>query len=50
MRVFEKSVLRRIFGPKRDEVKGVLRKPYNEELDYVYSPSIVWLMQLRRMG
>ena len=31
--VFEKRVLGRIFGPKRDEVKGVEKKPHNEELN-----------------
>jgi hypothetical protein len=35
LRFFENSVLRRIFGPKRDEVKGEWRKLHNEELrDY----------------
>jgi hypothetical protein len=32
LRVFENRVLRRIFGPKRDEVRGDWRKPHNEEL------------------
>jgi hypothetical protein len=32
LRVFENRVLRRIFGPKRDEVTGEWRKPHNEEL------------------
>jgi hypothetical protein len=32
LRVFEKSVLRRIFGPKKDEVMGGSRKLHNEEL------------------
>jgi hypothetical protein len=32
VRVFENRVLRRIFGPKRDEVRRKLRKPHNEEL------------------
>jgi hypothetical protein len=32
LRVFENRVLRRIFGPKRDEVTGELRKLHNEEL------------------
>jgi len=31
--VFENRLLRRIFGPKRDEVKGEWRKPHNEELN-----------------
>ena len=33
LRVFENSVLRRIFGPKRDEVTGEWRKLHNEELN-----------------
>jgi hypothetical protein len=43
-------VLRRIFGPKRDEVTGEWRKLHNEELHDVYSsPTIVWVMKSRRM-
>jgi len=42
--VFENRVLRRIFGPKRDEVTGEWRKLCNEELsDLNFSPSIVWM-------
>jgi hypothetical protein len=37
--VFEKRVLRRIFGSKRDEVTGGCRKPHNEELLNLYSAS-----------
>jgi hypothetical protein len=33
LRVFESMVLRRIFGPKRDEVTGEWRKLHNEELN-----------------
>jgi hypothetical protein len=36
--VFENRVLRRIFGPKRDEVTGDWRKLHNEELHNLYSP------------
>jgi hypothetical protein len=39
LRVFENSVLRRIFGPKRDEVMGEWRKLHNEELHNLYSSS-----------
>jgi hypothetical protein len=40
--VFEKRVLRRIFGPKRDEVTGEWRKSHNEELHKLYSsPNIM---------
>jgi hypothetical protein len=43
-------VLRRIFGPKRDEVTGSWRKLHNEELHNVYSsPSIIRMNQSRRM-
>jgi hypothetical protein len=37
LRVFENRVLRRIFGPKRDEVMGRCRKLHNEELRNLYS-------------
>jgi hypothetical protein len=37
LRVFENRVLRRIFGPKRDEVMGDWRKLFNEELRDLYS-------------
>jgi hypothetical protein len=43
-------VLRRIFGPKRDEVTGGWRKQHNEELHGLYSsPSIVRVIKARRM-
>jgi hypothetical protein len=43
-------VLRRIFGPKRDEVTGGWRKLHNEELHNLYSsPSIMRMMKTRRM-
>jgi hypothetical protein len=43
-------VLRRIFGPKRDEVTGGWRKLHNEELHNLYSsPSIVKVIKSRRM-
>jgi hypothetical protein len=41
-RVFENRFLRRIFGPKRDEVTGEWRKLHNEELHNLYSsPDII---------
>jgi hypothetical protein len=50
LRVFENRVLRRVFGPKRDEVTGEWRKLHNEELNDLYSlPSIVRVVKSRRM-
>jgi hypothetical protein len=57
--VFENRVLRRIFGPKRDDVTGEWRKLHNEELRDLYSsPSIIkiikprmrWAGHVTRMG
>jgi hypothetical protein len=50
LRVFENRVLRRIFGPKRDEVIGGWRKLHNEELHNLYcSRSIIRMITSRRM-
>jgi hypothetical protein len=50
LRVFKNRVLRRIFGPKRDEVTGGWRKLYNEELHGLYSsPGIVRVIKARMM-
>ena len=47
--MFENRVLRRIFGPKRDEVTGEWRKLHNEELNDLYcSPNIVRVITSRR--
>jgi hypothetical protein len=43
LRVFENRVLRRIFGPKRDEVTGEWRKLHNEELNDLYSSTMHYL-------
>jgi hypothetical protein len=48
--VFENRVLRRIFGPKRDEVTGELRKLHSEELHILYSsPNIIRQIKSRTM-
>jgi hypothetical protein len=48
--VFENRVLRRIFGPKRDEIIGGWRKLHNEELHNLYgTPNIIRMMKSRRM-
>ena len=50
LRVFENRVLRKVFGPKRDEVTGEWRKLHNEELNDLYSlPNIVRVVKSRRM-
>jgi hypothetical protein len=50
LRVFANRVLRRVFGPKRDEVTGEWRKLHNEELNDLYSlPNIVRVVKSRRM-
>jgi len=47
--MFENRVLRRVFGPKRDEVTGEWRILHNEELRDLYSlPSIVRVVKSRR--
>ena len=49
MRVFENRVLRRILGPKRDEVTGEWRKLHNEELNVLYcSPNIVRVIKIEK--
>jgi hypothetical protein len=58
--VFENRVLRRVFGPKRDEVTGEWRKLHNEELNDLYSLRIIvrvvksrrmrWAGHVARMG
>jgi len=50
LRVFENMVLRRIFGPRRDEVTEGWRRLHNEVLNDLYSsPNIVWVIKSRRM-
>ena len=47
-RVFENMVLRRIFGPKKDEVAGEWRKLHNEELYDLYSPNSIGVVKSKR--
>jgi hypothetical protein len=50
LKVFENMVLRRVFGPRRDEVTGDWRRLRNEELNDLYSPpNIVRVIKSRRM-
>jgi len=50
VRVFENRVLRRVFGPKRNEGTGEWRKLHNEELNDLYcSPNILRVIKSRRM-
>jgi len=50
LRVFENRVLRRIFGPKRDEVTGKWSKLYNDTINDLHaSPNIVRVIKSRRM-
>jgi hypothetical protein len=50
LRVFENRVLKRIFGPKRDEATGEWRRLYNRELNDLYSsPNIILVNKSRRM-
>ena len=50
LKVFENMVLRRIFGPRSDEVTGEWRRLHNEELnDLYFLPKIVRVIKSRRM-
>ena len=49
LRVFKNRVLRRIFGPKRDEIRGEWRKLHNEELNDLYSSPNMRLIKSRMM-
>jgi hypothetical protein len=50
LRAFENRVLRRIFGPKKEEVAGGWRKLHNEELHNLYAPpNVIRVIKSRRM-
>jgi hypothetical protein len=50
LRMFENRVLRRMCGPKRDEITGERRRLYKEELNDLYSsPNIIWVIKSRRV-
>ena len=50
LRDFENRVLKRILGPKRDEVTWEWRRLHNDELNDLYSsPNMIWVIKLRRM-
>jgi hypothetical protein len=49
LRLFENRVLRRIYGPKRDEVTGGWKKQRNEELHNLYPSRIIRILNSRRM-
>ena len=50
LRVFQNKVLRRIFGPRRDEVTWDWRRLHNEEINGLYSsPNVVRVIKSRRM-
>jgi len=50
LRVFENRMLRKIFGPRRDEVTGEWKRLHNEKLNDLYSsPNIVRVIKSRRM-
>jgi len=49
LKVFENTVLRRVFGPKRDEVTGERRKLHYELSDMYCSPNIFRVVKWRRM-
>jgi hypothetical protein len=49
LRVSENRVLRRIFGPKRDEATGEWRRLHSEELNGLYSsPCIIWVIKIEK--
>jgi hypothetical protein len=48
--VFENRALRRIFGPKMDEVTGDWRKLHNDDYNLYFLPSVIKMTKSRRIG
>jgi len=48
--VFENRVLKKIFGPKRNDLSGELSRLHNEELSDLYSPNIIQVIKSKRMS
>ena len=50
LQVFENKVLRKIYGPKRDDQTGEWRRPHNDELLHLYGkPDIIRIVKCRRL-
>ena len=50
MRAFKNGVLRRVFGPRAEDMTGKWRKLHSEEPNGLYSPqNTIWVIELRRM-
>jgi hypothetical protein len=48
--MFENRVLKKIFGPKRNDLSGELSRLHNEELNDLYSPDIIQVIKSKRMS
>jgi len=49
LRAWKNSVLRKIFGPKRDAVTGECRRLHNKEVYDIYASPNIWVIKSRRM-
>jgi hypothetical protein len=50
LKVSENKILRRIFGPKKEEVQGGWRKPHNELHNFYASPHVIRVIKSRRLS